>query len=218
MVRKIVITLVALCVAMGAALGQNRRDAARYDTMNGEGVWAVGVNIVPLANLVHPAGKAYGGLQSTTGTMGFGFEGSYFVRDGWRAAVELLYTDDSYSSTFSSFSGVAYSVQSSFTMGLMAYRHIGRWYAGAGVSFGRSSLKYRAATLEDQPNIEKYGDESFTQRKGSVGLVVSGGYQVSPFMKVGAFWRPSIAGGGYAHSLGLSATIYLPFVDAVVCK
>ena len=218
MVRKIAITLMALCVAMGSVCGQNRRDMARYDTMNGEGVWAVGVTIIPFANLLHPAGKTYGGVQSATGTMGFGFEGSYFVRDGWRAAVELQYIDDGYSSTFSSLSGIAYSVQSSFIVGLMGYRHIGRWYAGAGVSFGRSSLNYHTATLEGEPNIDKYGDESFSQRKGSVGLVVSGGYQVSPFMKVGGFWRPSIAGRGYAHSLGLSATIYLPFVEAVVCK
>lgn len=215
-VKRLFFTLVVVltCATM---YGQSRRDIARYDVMNSEGVWAVGATIVPLTSLVHPAGKAYGGAMSSVGAMGFGIEGSYFVRDDWRATVELLYADNGYSTAFAKMGGESYALQSSFTVGALCYRHFGRWYAGAGVSFGRSSLKYRVATIAEAPNMDRFGEESFTQRKGSFGLVMSGGYLVSPFMKVGAFWRPSIA-GGYAHSLGVTATIYIPFVEAVVCK
>ncbi len=206
---------IAMCAAM---YGQSRRDVARYNTMNAEGVWSVGVTVVPATSLVHPAGEAYGGALSSVGMIGVGLEGGYFVKDGWRVAVELMYADNSYSASYASLVGEAYTTQSSFTAGALCYRHFGRWYAGAGLSVGRSSLRYHTAEQEGLPNIDRFGGESFTQRKGSFGLVVSGGYQVSPFLKVGGFWRPSVAGGGYAHSLGVSATIYLPFVDAVVCK
>ncbi|MBR2424035.1 MAG: hypothetical protein IKB18_02540 [Tidjanibacter sp.] len=216
--KKSIITLIILGATLLSAQAQGRRDAARYDTMNSEGVWSVGLSIVPIASLVHPAGDLYGGTHTALGSLGVGVEGSYFVRDGWRAAVEMFYTDNGSASTFDKMSGAAYTTQSSFTLGALAYRHFGRWYAGAGLTFGRSSLRYRVATAEELPNIPLYGDTDFTQRKGSFGVAFAGGYQLSPFLKVGGYWRPSIAGGGYAHSLGLVATIYLPFVDAVVCK
>ena len=218
MTKRTIITLFVALLSLTTAQGQNRRDAARYNTMTAEGVWSVGVTVVPATSLVHPAGKAYGGALSSVGMVGIGLEGGYFVRDGWRVAAELMYADNGYSTSFASLVGEAYATQSSFTVGALCYRHFGRWYAGAGLSVGRSSLRYYAAEQEGAPNIERFGEDSFTQRKGSYGLIVSGGYQVSPFLKVGGFWRPSVAGGGYAHSLGVSATIYLPFVDAVVCK
>ncbi len=218
MTKRTIITLLVALLSLTTAQGQNRRDAARYNTMAAEGVWSVGVTIVPATSLVHPAGKAYGGALSSVGMMGLGLEGGYFIRDGWRVAAELMYADNGYSTSYASMVGEAYTTQSSFTVGALCYRHFGRWYAGAGLSVGRSSLRYRTAEQEGAPNIGRFGEESFAQRKGSCGLIVSGGYQVSPFLKVGGFWRPSVAGGGYAHSLGLSATIYLPFVDAVVCK
>lgn len=218
MAKQTIITLLVALLSLTVAQGQNRRDAARYNTMTAEGVWSVGVTVVPATSLVHPASEAYGGTISSVGLMGLGLEGGYFVRDEWRVAVELFYADNAYSSAFAKMMGEAYSTQSSFTVGALCYRHFGRWYAGAGLTVGRSSLRYYTAEQEGANNIDRFGEEGFTQRKGSFGLVVSGGYQLSPFMKVGGFWRPSIAGGGYAHSLGVSATIYLPFVDTVVCK
>lgn len=216
-VKRLFFTLVAV-LACATMYGQSRRDASRYDEMNSRGVWSVGVGIAPLTSLVHPAGAVYGGGVSSLGVCGVVVEGGYFVADNLRVAVEYAYGDNSVSTLFDDMSGAPYANVSSSTFGLLGYYHLGRWYAGAGVTFGTSRLHYRASLVDELSDIERFGSESFTQRRPSFGFALSGGYHVSPFMKVGGYWRPSLAKGGYAHSLGVVATIYLPFVEAVVCK
>ena len=67
MAKQTIITLLVALMSLTVAQGQNRRDAARYNTMTAEGVWSVGVTVVPATSLVHPAGEAYGGTISSVG-------------------------------------------------------------------------------------------------------------------------------------------------------
>lgn len=218
MKRLVATALITIAMCGTTMYGQSRRDMARYDVMNGRGVWSVGVSMMPLVSIVHPAGEALGGGVSSLGVAGMGIEGSYFVADNLRVAAEIAFANNSFQTSYAAFAGEAYTDLSATTFALVGYYHMGRWYAGVGLCAGRTSLRYHATTLPEGVNIERFGDEDITQRKGSFGLQLSGGYMVSPFLKVGGYWRPSLAGGGYAHTLGASLTIYLPFVDAVVCK
>ena len=63
--RNIMLLIVALAVVTLAQAQTrqeiSRHDRARYDQMNSEGVWSVGLDILPVVPISHPLSPAYGG-------------------------------------------------------------------------------------------------------------------------------------------------------------
>lgn len=228
--KRITLTILLLLCSLGfgaQAQGHhkqmNKHDRARYDQMNSEEVWSVGLGIIPIVPLSHPVSPAFGGGRiSQVGALGFSIEGGYFVVDNMRLSAELSY--GSASSTpvlfWNGVDAVADLAALNFTLG--GHWHFGRWDVGGGLTFGRSTLRYQAPNVaEGGKPIEGLGLVEFTDRRPTIGLSYEGNYMLSPFMKVGAFVRPAITTRGPRAAVvgyGIKATIYLPFVDAVVCK
>ena len=225
---KIVLLVAALAVA-NALQAQtreemSRHDRARYDQMNSEGVWSVGIDILPVVPLSHPISPAFGGGRyGCVGSFGFGIEGGYFVVDNMRLSAELNYGTNSSGMSMLLWNGVDARVEQSlvnFTLG--AHWHIGRWDVGGGMVWGSSRLNYLAPNVaEGGKPVEGLGLVGFNDRRKTFGLSYEGNYMISPFMKVGAFFRPMVTTAGpcaFVAAYGIKATINLPFINAVVCR
>lgn len=197
-------------------------DAARYGQMNLEGVWAVGVNVEPAVGLSHPIGSEYGGGRLTgVGTFGFGVEGSYFIVDNMSLKASLGYVSNAWGNAFSPYFYDAKTTLSAFKFRLGAHVHFGRWSVGGGLALGNTAMNYTSADLsQGGTNDIRFGTESFRDGSSTLGLFYEGDYMLTPFLKAGLFYEPAItlSGGRYTHTFGARLTIYLPFVDAVVCK
>lgn len=210
-------------LAVAPAWGQRTpsRDALRYNQMNEQGVWSVGVSMEPVVGMLHPLSDALGGGNVTaTGIMGFGLEGGYFVADNLRVSASVEFIGDSWSQMMRTSPHDGYSALSQFRFRIGGHWHIARFDVGGGFTIGSSTLRYVAAdTANGGVNDQRFGNEDVRDGHTTLGLFYEAGAMVSPFLRLGVSWSPSIAfGGGYSHSLGARLTIYLPFVNSVVCK
>lgn len=197
------------------------RDALRYNQMNEQGVWSVGVSMAPVVGMLHPLSESLGGGSvRATGIMGFGLEGGYFVADNMRVSASVEFVGNSWAQMLRTSPYDGYSALSGLRFRLGGHWHIARWDVGGGFAIGNTTLRYVAAdTANGGVNDESFGTADVLDRHTTLGLFYEAGAMVSPFLRLGAFWSPSIAfGGGYSHSLGARLTIYLPFVNSVVCK
>lgn len=196
-------------------------DTLRYNQMNEQGVWSVGVAMSPVVGMVHPLSEKFGGGSlSANGIMGIMVEGGYFVADNLRLSVSLGYVGNAWSGQFRANPYDAYTTQSQFGVRLGGHWHIARLDVGGGLSIGNTKLNYYAAdTQQAGVNNPQFGSENVEDKHTTLGLFGEVGYMISPFFRVSAFYTPSLAfGGGYSHSVGAKITIYLPFVNSVVCK
>lgn len=218
--RYLIIIITTLLSTSAFAQHIDLNDVVRYRQMNSEGVWSVGVNIEPAVGLFHPMSSEYGGGRLTgVGVFGFGVEGGYFIVDNMSLRASLGYVSNAWGNMFSLNFYDATTTLSSFKFRLGAHWHIGRWSFGGGVTLGNTTMKYTAADLsQGGVNDERFGAESFKDRRGTFGLSYEGDYLLTPFLRAGLFYEPSLTGGQYTHSMGVRLAIYLPFVDAVVCK
>ena len=220
----IVTALMTLCLLLpgrGLAQSSNRHDAARYRTMSREGVWSVGLGIEPVVGLTHPISDGFaGGRYGCAGSFGVRLEGGYFVVDNMRLSATVGYVGNGWSGALRWNIHDAWCSLSQLKLSLGAHWHEGRWDFGGGLVWGRSNFAYNAAnTAEGGTNDERFGAESFRDRRTLLGLSYEASYMLTPFLRVGGSYEPMVAlGGGYAHSFGLRMVIYLPFTDAVVCK
>lgn len=211
---------IILCALAPLTLHAQRdlHDRARYDQMNEQGVWSVGISMSPAVGMRHPLSPLYGGgVMCATGIMGFGIEGGYFIADNMRLTASLEWASNSMVNIFSL---DGYTKQSQFHLNLGGHWHIGRWDVGGGVIVGNTTFDYIAADTElGGANDDRYGNLSFRDRHTTLGLSYEAGCMISPFLRIGAYFQPAIAiGAGYSHSFGAKLTIYLPFINAVVCK
>lgn len=221
--RKYLILVVVLLAAVPlVAQRANFRDAIRFGQMNEQGVWSVGVRMEPVVALLHPLSDALGGGKMTSaGVMGMAVEGGYFIVDNVRLSASLGFIGDTWSKMFSANPYEGYTTLSQLKFRIGAHWHLARWDVGGGVSLGNTTMNYVTAISESGgEGVEpRFGDTDLRDSHTTLGLFYEAGYMVSPFLKVGAFWEPSLAfGGGYSQAAGLRLTIYLPFVNAVVCK
>lgn len=218
----LLILLCVLCAAPVWAQRKDKHDTLRYNQMNEQGVWSVGVAMEPMVGMLHPLSqKLGGGSISSTGIMGFMVEGGYFLEDNLRMALSIGYVADDWGGgvlRWNFYDG--YATQSQFKVRLGCHYHLARWDMGCGVVVGNSVLNYTAAdTQNGGVNDERFGAESFADSHTTLGTYYELGFMVSPFLKTSAYYSPTIAfGGGYSHSVGARITIYLPFISSVVCK
>ena len=200
----------------------NFRERLRYEQMNRQGVWAVGLGIEPVVGLSHPVSYIYGnGRENGVGSFGLNLEASYFVVNNMSIVASFGYVSNSWGQMLRFNYMDASTTLSSLKVRLGGRWHMGRWAVGGGCFWGRSGLNYQSADLElEGVNSPIYGDESFKDSRPMLGLYYEGSYQVNPFLKASLFYEPSLTllGGRYCHSVGARITIYLPFVDAVVCR
>ncbi len=204
MKRYLILYIIATLFAVTSLSAQNKYDRLRYDQMNEQGVWSVGVAIEPVVGMNHP------NRGSTTGIFGAALECGYFVADNMRLSFAVGAVNDMWGQMFSSSTNV-YITQSKFKVKLGGHWHIGRWDIGGRLILGNTTYQL------DNPTST--GPDSFTERKGLVGISYDVGYMISPFFKVGGYYEPSLTfDGGYVYATGVRLSIYLPFVNAVVCK
>ncbi len=227
MKRHLIIIIVALLACTSSVWAQrggedNYRERLRYRQMNRQGVWAVGLGIEPVVSLNHPVSYIYGnGRQTGVGSFGLNLETSYFVVDNLSVVASFGYVNNSWSSVMRFNYMDSATTLSSRKVRLGARWHIDSWALGGGVTWGRSALKYECADLEaGGVNSPIYGEESFYDPRTTIGYYYEGSYTVNPFVRVGVFYDLSFTtlGSRYAHALGARLTIYLPFMDAVVCR
>ena len=220
--RNLLIILCLLCVAPLWAQRKDKHDTLRYNQMNEQGVWSVGVAMEPVVGMTHPlSSELGGGSVASTGVMGFVVEAGYFVEDNLRMTLSMGYVGDSWGGGMLNWNFYdGYTTQSQFRTRIGCHYHIARWDIGSGMVLGNSVLNYVAAdTANGGVNDERFGAESFTDRHTTFGAYYEVGFMVSPFLKTSAYYSPTIAfGGGYSHSVGARITICLPFVSSVVCK
>ncbi len=212
---------ILLCTLSTLSLSAQRdhHDRLRYDQMNEQGVWSIGVSMSPVVGIRHPLSPSLGGgAVCTTGIMGFGIEGGYFIADNMRLSATLEWANDAWGNFLTFYDG--YTELSQFHLNLGAHWHMGRWDVGGALVMGNTTFRYFAADTENGGiNIDRYGDSSLRDRHALLGISYQAGYMISPFLKVGAYYQPTIAlGAGYSHTFGAKLTIYLPFINAVVCK
>lgn len=219
--RYLILIITLLTVVPLVAQRTTSRDALRYGQMNEQGVWNVGVSMAPVVGVLHPLGDALGGGSVTsTGIMGFGIEGGYFVADNLRVSASFEMVDASWQGLMRSNPYDGYAALSQLRLRVGGHWHMARWDVGGGVTIGTTTLNYIAADTDGGGvNDDRFGSADLRDRHSTLGLFCETGVMVSPFLRLGAFWSPSIAfGGGYSHSVGAKLTIYLPFVNSVVCK
>lgn len=219
--RYLILIITLLTVVPLVAQRTISRDALRYGQMNEQGVWSVGVSMAPAVTMLHPLGGALGGGNVTsTGFMGFALEGGYFVADNLRLSASLGFVGNSWLGMFRPNPYDGYTSLSQLGFRLGGHWHMARWDVGGGFAVGNTTLHYAAAdTANGGVNDDRFGTKDLRDKCSTLGLFYEVGYMVSPFLKLSAFWQPSIAfGGGYSHSVGAKLTIYLPFVNSVVCK
>lgn len=192
---------------------QSKYDRVRYDQMNEAGIWNVGISMEPVVGMSHP--RFDGVPNRTTGIFGFMVEGGYFVMDNLRLSLALGFVNNEWGNFFSD-PLEEISTQSHFKVKLGAHVHRGRWDVGARILLGNTTYKLFSPMPIDEwvPR-----EELFRDRQTLVGLSYDLGYMVSPFFKVGGYFEPSLtSGGGYAYAVGARLTIFLPFINMVVCK
>ena len=231
-IRDSLLLFAALVMAVGASAQQrqitreemSKHERARYDQMNSQGVWSIGVGITPVTPLSHASSILHGGQKiSDRGLFGMSIEGGYFVVDNMRVSAEFSHVSNS-SSALLMWNGVdSFRKISNTSVILGAQWHIGRFNIGGGLLIGGSKLKYYAPDVENgEVGIEGEPTIDFTERNSIRGLSYEANYMLSPFMKIGLFYRPTLTrarGKGYLTSTaGFRAVIYLPFIDAVVCR
>lgn len=221
MKRYLIIIILLLFAAPSLwAQRKDHHDTLRYNQMNEQGVWTVGVAMEPVVGMLHPLGSELGGgTRSASGIMGFMIEGGYFVADNMRLTASLGVVSDLWGGLLGGvYDGRA--AQSQFKVRLGGHWHMARWNVGGGLSVGNTKFKYYAAdTSQGGVNDPLFGDKDLEDRHTTLGLFYEVGYMISPFLKASAFYEPAIAfGGGYSHSVGARITIYLPFVSSVVCR
>lgn len=221
--RYLIIILATLFApSLWAQKHSDLHDVARYNQMNQQGVWAVSLNIEPVVGLTHPMSYSYGnGRMGGVGTFGFGVEGSYFIVDNMSLKASFGYVSNAWGNAFSLNFYDATSTLSSLKVRLGAHWHMGRWSVGGGFALGNTAMKYTSADVENGgKNDELFGESSFKDRRPTFGLFYEGDYMLTPFLKAGVFYEPALTthGGRYTHNIGVRLSIYLPFVDAVVCK
>ena len=217
----IIITLMTLVTLPVWGQRTMSRDALRYNQMNEQGVWSVGVSAAPVVGMRHPLGDALGGGSvTTTGVMGFGLEGGYFVADNMRLSASIFAIGDSWSRMFRASLYDGYSALSQFRFRLGGHWHIARFDVGGGLTLGSTTLQYYAAdTANGGIDDLRFGSADVRDSHTTVGLFYEVGVMVSPFLRLGATWEPSVAFvGGYSHAVVAKLTIYLTFVNSVVCK
>ena len=221
MKRYLIIIILLLFAAPSLwAQRKDHHDTLRYNQMNEQGVWTVGVAMEPVVGMLHPLGSELGGgTRSASGIMGFMIEGGYFVADNMRLTASLGVVSDLWGGLFG---GVydGHAAQSQFKVRLGGHWHMARWNVGGGLLVGNTKFKYYFAdTSQGGVNDPLFGDKDLEDRHTTLGLFYEVGYMISPFLKASAFYEPAIAfGGGYSHSFGARITIYLPFVSSVVCR
>lgn len=211
-----------MATTTAAAEEPNFRDMARYRQMAKQGVWSVGLGIEPVVSLTHPTSGLYGGHRyNAVGTYGFTLEGSYFVIDNLRLSASLGYVANGWGSMLLLANPYdASSTLSTFRLKVGGHWHEGRWDFGGRLVWGESTLNYVAANVaEGGTNDERFGTESFRDKRKIVAVAYEAGYMLTPFLRASVFWEPSLAmGGGYAHTLGARLTIWVPFISAIACK
>ena len=192
---------------------QNKYDRVRYDQMNEEGIWNVGVSMEPVVAMSHP--RFDGVPNRTIGVFGFMFEGGYFVMDNLRLSLALGFVNNEWSN-FLEDPMAQIASQGHFKVKLGAHVHRGRWDVGARLIMGNTTYRIFAPEPVDEWAPR---EEIFRDKRRLVGLSYDLGYMISPFFKVGGYFEPSFtSGGGYAQAAGVRLTIYLPFINMVTCK
>lgn len=209
MTRRTLSLFVALLLSatVMAQAGYNRHEAARYNHMNSQGIWSLGLSLSPVVGISHPLSE--GGRTTAAGYCGVGFEAGYFVLDNLRLYAEFGWASNSYENMFVD---GGYDQLSALDTSLGAQWYMGRWAVGGGLLLGRTHYTV-VPGITSEPTLPSYHDSRW-----GVGLDYNISYLLSPFFKVGAYYRPRLSGWRYAHTLGARVTIYLPFMDAVVCK
>lgn len=211
MIKRIAILVASLATALTlhaqSREEMSRHDRARYNQMNSQGVWNVGVNISPVVGISHPLST--GGRMTATGWCGMGIEVGYFVVDNMRLYAEFDWVSNGYKNMFNE-GGYDQLSATDFILG--AQWHIGRLALGGGLLLGNTHYTVVHGIMEE-PKLPTYHD-----RRRGFGLDYNLSYMLSPFFKVGAYYRPHITQKEYAHTLGAKITIYLPFINAVVCR
>lgn len=223
-IKHFILIALLLCVSLPLRAQRNAdfHEVLRYEQMNLQGVWAIGLGIDPAAGLSHPVSYSHGnGRERGVGSFGFNLEASYFVIDNMSIVASFGYINNSWGNMMRLNYMDASKSLSSRRFRLGARWHMGRWAVGGGLLTGRSALTYTAADVESGGvNDEILGSESFYDSRPVVGLFYEGSYQVNPFLKASLVYEPALTkqGGRYSHTLGARITIYLPFMDAVVCR
>ena len=168
--KRYLFILLCSLVALNASAQQSRHDRLRYDQMNEQGVWSVGVSMSPAVGMRHPLSPSLGGgAVCSTGIMGFGIEGGYFIADNMRISATLEFASDAWSNFLVLYDG--YTSLSQFRFNLGAHWHMGRWDVGGALVVGNSTFKYFAANTEEGgTNIERFGDTSLRDRHAILGL------------------------------------------------
>lgn len=220
--KRYLLLILTLCAVVPlVAQRTSWRDTQRYNQMNEQSVWSVGVGLEPVVGMLHPLSKSLGGGSvSSTGILGFEVVGGYFVYDNLRISASLGFVGNSWLGVFRPNPYDGFTSLSQLRMRFGVHWHIARWDVGGGWAVGNTTLHYEAANTEKGGiNDLRFGTKDLRDRHSTLGLFYEVGYMVSPFLKLSAFWQPSIAiGSGYSHSTGAKLTIYLPFVNSVVCK
>lgn len=215
------IIVLVLCAGHVSAQRKDFHDTLRYNQMNEQGVWSVGVGIAPVAGMTHTVGGALGGQRLTsTGLMGFSLEGGYFVVDNLKLKLTLSTMDDSWMTMLAA-GWNSYTTMSQYRVALGAHFHFGRFDLGAGFFVGGSTLEYVAADVEHGgTNDTPFVGDSFRDRRAIGGLSYELGVMISPFFKVSGFVEPSLTfkGSDYCGCGGVRLIIFLPFINSVVCK
>lgn len=210
--RYLILYILATLLATAPLAAQhNKYDRVRYDQMNEQGIWNVGFSMTPVVGMIHPT---YG---KSTGILGFAVEGGYFVADNMRLSLALDFVNDLWANAFPEPGVYTSEVLSQFKVKVGGHWHMGRWDVGGRLFVGNTTYRY-----DYNPPIGYVEDDNFTSykdRRGLIGVAYEVGYMISPFFKVGGYFEPSfVFGGGYAQAAGVRLTIYLPFINMVVCK
>lgn len=217
----IILCLVSLSSPLFGQRTTSRRDALRYNQMNEQGVWSVGITVTPVESITHKVSASHGGGSfHQNSILGMGIEGGYFVADNLRLSAGISFVNNSWQTAFMGGIYDAYSSLAHTNYRLGAHWHIARWDFGGGLNLTHTTLRYVAADVaEGGTNDPRFGGESFKEHSTSFGLTYEAGYMISPFLKVSALYEPSLFfGGGFTHTLSARITLYLPFVNSVVCK
>lgn len=211
MKRYLILYILATLFAVSPLSAENNKyDRVRYDQMNEAGIWNVGFSMEPAVGMIHPS---YG---KTTGILGFAVEGGYFVADNMRLSLALGFVNDMWAGAFRS-ENYASEVLSQFKVKVGGHWHMGRWDVGGRVYVG--NMTYRYDYNPPLGFVEENSSKSYKDRRGLIGIAYEAGYMISPFFKASGYFEPSyLFGRGYAQAVGVRLTIYLPFINMVVCK
>lgn len=211
MIRRIAILMALLAMIIPAQAQSreemSRHERARYDQMNSQGVWNVGISLTPVVGISHPSST--GGRVTANGWCGMGLEVGYFVVDNMRVYAEFNWVSNGYKNIFAE---GGYDELSARETILGAQWHFGRLALGGGAVIGRTHY------TEVPSILEGVTPPTYHDIRRGFGIDYNASYLVSPFFKVGGYYRPHLTKGRYSHTIGAKITIYLPFINAVVCR